>query len=49
MVLSIILINKNKSQRQQIIDKIPIRISLNGIKGKSIITNLVSNILIEAG
>ena len=49
MVLSIILINKNKSKRQQIVDKIPIRISLNGIKGKSIITNLVSNILIEAG
>lgn len=31
------------------VEKVPIRISVNGIKGKSIITKLITNILMEAG
>ncbi|WP_455542315.1 hypothetical protein [Intestinibacter sp.] len=49
MILGIILINRKKSEQQRIVEEIPIRISINGIKGKSIITRLVTSILIEAG
>ncbi|MDO5010771.1 MAG: hypothetical protein Q4E31_08100 [Intestinibacter bartlettii] len=41
--------NRKKSEQQKMVEKVPIRISVNGIKGKSIITKLITNILMEAG
>ena len=41
--------NRKKSEQQKMVEKIPIRISVNGIKGKSIVTKLITNILMEAG
>ncbi len=49
MILGIIISNRKKSEKQQMVETIPIRISINGIKGKSTITRLVTNILIESG
>ena len=41
--------NRKKSEQQNMVEKVPIRISVNGIKGKSIIIKLITNILMEAG
>lgn len=38
-----------KRRHQQNIDALPVRVNINGIRGKSTVTRLTTGILIEAG
>lgn len=52
LILLLVLISigvKEEKRNKRNIEKIPIRVNVNGIRGKSTITRLISQVLVEAG